>query len=93
MSKTVVLDGDISLVANIDGDTQLEQTIDGVASEVIVIRDGAYPAYTGPLEVTPSNETKILETANKSVLDNIVVNPIPDNYGLVTWNGTVLTVS
>lgn len=91
MSTTVVLDGDVNLLSCIDGDTELVQIRDGDAG--IVVLDSAYPAYTGPTEITPSNETQTLNTANKSVLENIVVNPIPDNYGLVTWNGSVLTVS
>lgn len=51
------------------------------------------PEYTGAVEVTPSPETQVLETEGKSVYSNITVNPIPSNYGLVTWNGSVLTVS
>ena len=38
-------------------------------------------------------ETQTLATAEKTVLENIVINPIPSNYGLITWNGSVLTVS
>lgn len=49
--------------------------------------------YTGPYEVTPSEETQTLATAGKSLESNVTVNPIPSNYGLITWNGTVLTVS
>ena len=49
--------------------------------------------YSGPYEVTPSEETQTLATAGKSLESNVTVNPIPSNYGLITWNGTVLTVS
>lgn len=53
----------------------------------------ALPAYDGPVEVTPSNVPQVLNTNEKSVYADIVVNPIPPNYGLITWNGAVLTVS
>jgi len=51
------------------------------------------PEYSGAYEVTPSQETQILETAGLKMTDNVTVNPIPSNYGLITWNGAALTVS
>ena len=51
------------------------------------------PAYGGPFEITPSAETQIIETKEFYLNDNITINPIPNNYGLITWNGTVITVS
>lgn len=52
-----------------------------------------YPAYEGPTEVTPSQETQTLETNGLRMTDNITINPIPTNYGLITWNGSNITVS
>lgn len=49
--------------------------------------------YDGPYEVTPTQSTQTLETALKTCVQNIVINPIPSNYGLITYNGSVLTVS
>lgn len=54
---------------------------------------GAVIKYTGEYEVTPSSETVVLETASRLMTRNVTVNPIPSNYGLITWNGSVLTVS
>jgi len=51
------------------------------------------PVYTGPYTVTPNQQTQILQTANKSMNQNVVVNPIPSNYGLITYNGFEITVS
>lgn len=42
--------------------------------------------YEGPHTVTPTNETQVLETKNKVMSENLIVNPIPNNYGLVTYN-------
>ena len=49
--------------------------------------------YTGPTEVTPTQETQTLYTEGTSMPSNIVVNPIPSNYGLITYNGSIITVS
>lgn len=50
-------------------------------------------AYIGEYEVTPSSETQTLDTTGKRMTRPVVVNPIPSNYGLITWNGSFLTVS
>lgn len=49
--------------------------------------------YTGEYEVTPSAETQTLNTDGLRLTRNVTVNPIPQNYGLITWNGSFLTVS
>lgn len=49
--------------------------------------------YTGEYEVTPTTETQTLTTVGKRMTDNVTINPIPSNYGLITYNGAVLTVS
>lgn len=49
--------------------------------------------YTGAYEVTPSAETQVLETNNMRMTGNVTINPIPNNYGLITWNGSIITVS
>lgn len=49
--------------------------------------------YDGVSEVTPTTTTQTLNTQGKLVVENITINPIPSNYGLITWNGSTLTVS
>lgn len=51
------------------------------------------PEYRGAYEVTPSQQTQVLETAGLKMTDNVTVNPIPSNYGLIGWNGAYMTVS
>ena len=48
--------------------------------------------YNGPYIVEPSETEQILQTASKTLESNIVINPIPSNYGLVEWNGSNLTI-
>lgn len=53
-----------------------------------------YPEdYTGAYEVTPTEETQTLPTEGLMMNQNVTVNPIPNNYGRISWNGSVLTVS
>ena len=52
-----------------------------------------HPAYEGPTEVTPSSVEQFLLTKNYRMTENIKVKPIPSNYGLITWDGSTITVS
>lgn len=49
--------------------------------------------YHGSVDVTATTSVQVLETQGKLLAENIIVEPIPDNYGLITWNGSTLTVS
>ena len=49
--------------------------------------------YEGPYTFTPSSEEQVISTNGKVMEDDITINPIPSNYGLITWNGSYLTVS
>ena len=52
-----------------------------------------YPDYDGETTFTPSAETQVIPTSHTVLLSDITINPIPSNYGLITWNGATLTVS
>lgn len=88
-----IIDGDSDLLATIDGDLSLDHSMSGELGIITEIHGGAYPEYTGSTTITPTTETQVLETNQTSVLSNITINPIPSNYGLITWNGSSLTVS
>lgn len=51
------------------------------------------PDYDGEYVFTPTQETQTVYANGMRLLDNITINPIPSNYGLITWNGSTLTVS
>lgn len=51
------------------------------------------PPYEGAYEATPSQETQVFATAGKRIEENFTVNPIPWYYGLITYNGSTITVS
>lgn len=49
--------------------------------------------YQGEYRITPSTQTQTLNTSGKYLQNNVVVEPIPSNYGLITYNGSTITVS
>lgn len=73
---------------------KIEATSMGIAIGNPVVKEYVdVETYTGEYEVTPSPETQTLDTTGKRMTRPVVVNPIPNNYGLITWNGVFLTVS
>lgn len=72
---------------------EINANIEVDAEMANLIRTTNYEEYSGETVVTPSSEAQVLQTGNRVVLENITINPIPSNYGLITWNGAVLTVS
>lgn len=49
--------------------------------------------YEGPYTVTPGAEAQHFSTTGKRFTEDLIVNPVPSNYGLITWDGSALTVS
>ena len=49
--------------------------------------------YTGETTFTPSSETQTIQIKGRVATEDITIEPIPQNYGLITWNGAFLTVS
>lgn len=54
---------------------------------------GDVPIFAGPYEATPTQGTQVIPTLGYQMAQDFVVNPIPSNYGLITYNGFELTVS
>ena len=91
MNDTVIIGGEVSLFSSIDGDGNIVTACDG--EEGTIMQYDSHSEYVGSYEVTPSAEEQIIPIANMIASQNIRINPIPQNYGLITWNGSVLTVS
>lgn len=49
--------------------------------------------FDGPYEYTPAAEAQTVPINGMVATSDIVINAIPNNYGLITWNGSTLTVS
>jgi len=66
----------------------------GVSTGIPVARELVErTAYMGPTEVTPSASEQVLLTNNFRMTEDITIKPIPSNYGLITWDGSTITVS
>ena len=75
---------------------RLDATLSGVQSLTATLslpQAVAVDEYSGPYEFTPGNAPQVVEIANKKATADITIGPIPDNYGLITWDGSTLTVS
>lgn len=62
------------------------------AGQYVAMRPKAV-IYDGSYEVTPSQDAQTLPTRGKLMDVDLVVKPIPSNYGLITYSGGILTVS
>lgn len=85
-----------SLTCNLSGINPLTAELNAVGSlecDLTIGSIGDVDVYTGPYEVTPSTSQQTLFTSGKTMAHNVTIAPIPNNYGLITWNGSTLTVS
>ena len=58
-----------------------------------VDRGGNYTYFDGEYTYTPNGDTQTVPISGKIARSDIVINPIPSNYGLITYNGVYITVS
>lgn len=74
------------------------RVVGGLAGVGVVSASVGLPAvvphrtFDGAYEVTPGDEAVVLETAGLVAVDNIIINPVPQTYGRVVWDGSTLTV-
>lgn len=90
--NAVVQDGSAGLEIIIDGELGLTHAGSAECGIVTRVHD-PQPTYQGETDITPGTEAVTLNTHGKLMTEDIVIEPIPENYGLITWNGSTLTVS
>ena len=76
-------------------DFSIENNLEEVEldNDVVIEVGGIVPIYTGDYDVTPTDHAIVLNTKDLELVENVVVNPIPSNWGRIGWNGSYLTVS
>lgn len=79
---------------------EMTETLISVSVEteetLATVTEVKYPVqeeYQGVTEITPTQETQTLRTAQLLMPVDIVINPIPSNYGLISWSGRGILVS
>lgn len=82
--------GNITSEGTLSASLAAENALEGSLTVPHVIK---VDNYDGVVSVAPSDTPTVLSTKDKFLLDDITIEPIPQNYGLITWNGSVLTVS
>ena len=87
----MILDGDMRVSVMLDGDLAISKRLDGELGQYQKVIEANW--YTGPTEWTPTAEQQIIPIEGLTAATDITINPIPNNYGLITWNGSTLTVS
>lgn len=89
MDYTATVKGDIKLdTKHISGGVTFSHT--HLNGDVAIPRG---ERYSGDYVITPTQTTQVIAIADKTATQNITINPIPNNYGLITWNGSSITVS
>lgn len=61
-------------------------------AQPVAIVDMTTP-YEGEYEFAPTSEYQTISISGLKAEHDIIIDPIPSNYGLITWNGSTLTVS
>lgn len=82
--------GSISAVGSVTGTLSVQAGLTGTITVPERITPGI---YEGEYIVTPTAEAQRLETAGMMMREDVVIGAIPQNYGLIAWNGSILTVS
>ena len=49
--------------------------------------------YKGEYVITPTEDAQTVRISHMMASRDIVINPIPQSYGRVTWNGSTLTIT
>lgn len=83
------LSGNLSTALKLNGKVSVSETLTGGLS----ISTGDIPAYHGETTVVPSDEEQILSCSGFVMPADVIVKPIPSNYGKISWNSVTLTVS
>lgn len=84
-----VLSGRLSPAPKLHGVVSVAESLTGGLS----ISTGDVPAYHGETTITPSTTEQIVSCGGLVMPADIIVEAIPSNYGLITWDGVTLSVS
>lgn len=87
MAGCAVLTGQLSAIGVLQGAVSAEASLAGALTIA-----GSIPTYHGSYEITPGDAPQIVECSGLLMPQNIVVNPVPSNYGRIDWDGISLSV-
>ena len=70
-----------------------ENQINVAAAVITPVYSREVEYYDGQYEFEPSNNAQIIQIKKLMAAADIIINPIPSNYGLITWSGAGIRVS
>ena len=59
-------------------------------TQIVVRADPTY--YEGSYDITPTTEAQILPLTELTMREDLTIEPIPQNYGEIVWNGQYILV-
>ena len=80
------------MIFDLIGDEKLEFQISGDECLDFELTTVTPKNYSGDYEFTPSEERQEIQTEEKYLNENIIINAIPENYGRIVWDGSYLKV-
>lgn len=93
LNGTLSSAGELTCVLSIESGLSGGLSSDGTLKGALSAATGETPVYHGPYEFAPTTRTQTVHVAGTVMQEDLIVDPIPSNYGLITWNGSTLTVS
>lgn len=84
------LSGTLTAPKSISGALSAPKGIQGILT---VPTSAGIESYTGAYEFVPTSEAQTISIDHKLAEQDIIIGPIPSNYGLITYNGSIITVS
>lgn len=89
VTGTLIQSGE-QVVGIVSGSQAISAYVSPADQEVIGVLAAGFAPYSGEYEVTPTESTQTLSTSGKALSRNVIINPIPDNYARMSWDGTTL---
>ena len=88
MEQCCKLTGTLTSIGVLTGEVSAEQGLSGTLTIA-----GSIPSYPGPYMVTPGDAEQVIACEGLLMPQDIIIQPVPSNYGRISWDGVTLTVS
>lgn len=88
----ILLDAELELPLELEAELCFLEELDAELETTVSVRAMDYPEYGGPTEFEPSESAQVIATASSTVLQDIIIRPIPSNYGRIEYDGAALSV-
>lgn len=88
MERNCCLNGKLKAVGVLTGKVSEKQGLSGALTIA-----GSIPSFPGPYTVIPGDVVQTIACAGLLMSQDIIIQPVPSNYGRIAWDGVSLSVS